>query len=99
MNYQAAGDLQIAPVLKDFVDNEALPGTGLESSAFWSGLSRIVAEFAPRNAALLARRDELQAQIDGWHKQNRGKPVDQASYIQFLRDIGYLQPAPASKAP
>jgi malate synthase len=96
MNYQAAGDLQIAPVLKDFVDNEALPGTGLESSAFWAGLSRIVTEFAPRNAALLARRDELQAKIDGWHKQNRGKPVDQAGYIQFLRDIGYLQPAPAS---
>jgi malate synthase len=96
MNYQAAGDLQIAPVLKDFVDNEALPGTGLESAAFWSGLSRIVTEFAPRNAALLARRDELQAKIDGWHKQNRGKAVDQAGYIQFLRDIGYLQPAPAS---
>ncbi|HEY2133774.1 MAG TPA: malate synthase G [Acetobacteraceae bacterium] len=93
MNDQAASDIQVAPVLKDFVDNEALPGTGLPAGAFWAGFSRIVAAFAPRNAALLARRDELQTQIDNWHTQHRGKPADHAAYLQFLREIGYLLPA------
>ena len=87
--------LSIDPVLKRFVDTEALPGTGLDATTFWSGFAALVSEFAPRNAALLARRDELQAQIDAWHHAQRGKPADAAGYRDFLREIGYLLPTPA----
>ena len=89
------GGLQVAPVLYAFVGDEALPGTGLTPDAFWGGLGAIVAEMAPRNAALLARRDELQAQIDAWHRDHAGREFDATEYEAFLRSIGYLQPEPA----
>ncbi len=85
--------LQVARELHDFV-GEALPGTGVEAAAFWSGLAALMHDFAPRNAALLARRDELQAQIDQWHQEHRSKPFDQPAYEAFLRGIGYLLPQP-----
>ena len=94
MTDPAAGDLQPAPILRDFVDHEALPGTGIAPAAFWAGLARIVAVFAPRNAALLARRDTLQAELDAWHIAHRGRPADPAAYTEFLTAIGYLQPTP-----
>jgi malate synthase len=87
--------LNIATVLRDFVANEALPGTGLDPAAFWSGLAKLLAEFAPRNAALMAKRDAIQAKIDAWHTAHKGQPLDQPAYQAFLKEIGYLLPDPA----
>jgi malate synthase len=89
------GALEIAPVLHDFV-KRALAGTGVQEPAFWNSLERIVREFSPRNEQLLARRDDLQARIDGWWQQQRGKPIDVAGQRQFLESIGYLVPEPAA---
>jgi malate synthase len=86
--------LQVARSLEHFLAAEALPGTGISAEAFWEGYARLLAEFAPRNRALLARRNELQAQIDAWHLAQRGKPHDAAAYRAFLTDIGYLLPPP-----
>ncbi len=87
--------LAVAPVLKAFMESEALPGTGIEPARFWEAMERILRELAPANAALLAKRDELQARIDAWHRANPAKPVDLAAYTAFLREIGYLLPEPA----
>ena len=84
--------LQVAKILHDFVVDEALPGTGIEAASFWQGLDRIVHQFGPRNRALLARRDALQAKIDDWYRQHRGRPFDLAAYKAFLAEIGYLVP-------
>jgi malate synthase len=78
--------------LHDFVRHEAAPGTGVDPAAFWRGFAALVRRLAPRNAALLARRDTLQAQIDDWHRQHPGALFDPASYRAFLAEIGYLQP-------
>jgi malate synthase len=86
--------ISVAKSLSDFVEAEALPGTGVTRDRFWSGLARLVAEFAPRNAELLAVRDRLQALIDDYHRANRAR-WDQAGYERFLRKIGYLEPEPA----
>ncbi|HUH88224.1 MAG TPA: malate synthase G [Pusillimonas sp.] len=88
--------LQVATELYDFIQNEALPGTGLDSTAFWSGFDELMHELAPRNRALLAERDRLQTEIDDWHRKNPGPVKDAAGYQAFLRKIGYLQDAPAS---
>ena len=95
MEHVPAGGVRVARLLKEFIDTEALPGTGIDAASFWAGFADIVARFAPRNAALLARRDDLQAQIDAWHAERRGKAIDAAEYTDFLRGIGYLLPAPA----
>ncbi|MCW3475425.1 malate synthase G [Limobrevibacterium gyesilva] len=95
MNDVPATDLRVSEILKTFVDTEALPGTGLDPAGFWSSFSHLVTTFAPRNKALLARRDALQADIDAWHRAHPGKPIDQDAYTRFLTDIGYLQPTPA----
>ncbi|HEY0420188.1 MAG TPA: malate synthase G, partial [Acetobacteraceae bacterium] len=94
MDQVTAGELKVATVLKDFVDNEAIPGTGLEAAEFWASLSRVVALFAPRNAELLAVRDRMQAQLDEWHRSRRGQPIDPVAYDEFLRGIGYRLPEP-----
>ena len=78
--------------LVDFVNTSALPGTGVDPAAFWSGFAGILTDLAPKNRALLAKRDDLQAQIDAWHRENRGKPHDHAGYKSFLEHIGYLLP-------
>jgi malate synthase len=93
--------LKIAASLVDFIETQALPGTGLDAAAFWQGVSDIYARFAPENAALLAVRDDLQAKIDAWHEARAGKPIDQMEYQAFLRQIGYLvdEPAPFAVAP
>jgi malate synthase len=90
--------LHVAPVLKTFIETEVLPGTGVAADAFWAGLSGLLADFAPRNAALLAKRDSLQAKIDAWHREHAQKPIDAAAYEAFLREIGYLLPEPADFA-
>ena len=88
----SAGGLQVARPLFDFIETQALPGTGIASHTFWDGFGRIAAQFAPRNRALLAKRDTLQAQIDAWHKTHATQPHDPASYRSFLSEIGYLVP-------
>ncbi|HEX3843366.1 MAG TPA: malate synthase G [Steroidobacteraceae bacterium] len=90
--------LTVASQLAAFIEDEALPGTGLSPATFWSGVARIFAEFAPENEALLETRDELQGRIDVWHEARRGKPADASEYQAFLRDIGYLvdEPRPFS---
>jgi malate synthase len=82
--------LKIDKVLYDFVNDEAIPGSGVQAREFWSGFARLVRSFAPRNAALLRRRDELQAKIDAWHRLNPGPGFDRSKYKAFLREIGYL---------
>ena len=84
--------LSIARPLFDLVHDEIAPGTGISSDRAWQGFADIVREFTPRNRALLARRDELQARVDAWHLAHRGQPHDAAAYKQHLRDIGYLLP-------
>jgi malate synthase len=88
--------LKIAMALDRFIAAQVLPGTGIEASAFWTGVADIYARFTPENRALLRQRDELQAKIDAWHQQRPGVPPDPAAYQAFLRDIGYLVAAPAS---
>ncbi|WBV42494.1 malate synthase G [Pseudoroseomonas cervicalis] len=92
------GALEVAPVLRDFIEGEALPGTGLAPEAFWGAMADILAELAPRNAELLAERDALQAKIDAWHRAHPARPVDAAAYRAFLQEIGYLLPDPGPVA-
>ena len=89
------GNLRVAKVLHDFITNEALPGTGVDPDTFWSGVDKVVADLTPKNQELLARRDELQAQIDKYHRAHVIEPLDAQAYKQFLTEIGYLQPEPA----
>ncbi len=84
--------LQVARSLYDFVNKEALPGTGIEADKFWAGFSTLAVKLMPENRALLAERDRLQAAIDAWHKANPQRPIDQAAYTAFLKEIGYLVP-------
>ncbi|MBL9052143.1 MAG: malate synthase G [Tabrizicola sp.] len=84
--------LQVDQVLARFVEEEALPGTGIAADAFWQGFAGLLADFAPKNRALLARREDLQARIDAWHIARRGQPHDHAAYKAFLAEIGYLLP-------
>jgi len=88
------GNLRVAQVLYDFITNEALPGTGIDPDSFWAGVDKVVTDLTPQNEELLARRDELQAQIDKWHRQRIIGGNDPEEYKQFLTDIGYLQPEP-----
>jgi len=86
--------LQVAPVLHSFIEQEALNGTGVSAEAFWKGLAGLVRDFAPRDRELLTIRDRLQAEIDEYHRARAGRPIDQAEYERFLRDIGYVLPEP-----
>ncbi len=88
------GGLQVAKVLFDFINNEAIPGSGVTAEAFWAGADAVFRDLTPKNRALLDKRDQLQAQIDGWHRERAGKPHDAAAYKTFLQQIGYLQPQP-----
>ena len=90
----SAGNLRVARVLYDFVNNEALPGTGIDPDSFWAGVDKVVTDLTPQNQDLLSRRDELQAQIDKWHRHRVIEPLDPEAYRQFLTEIGYLQPEP-----
>ena len=87
--------LQVDPEIHALLENEILPGTGLEADAFWKALADIVKTFTPRNRALLAERDEMQGKISAWHKANPGADYDRAAYKAMLENIGYLLPQPA----
>ncbi|WP_447801523.1 malate synthase G [Pseudomonas kilonensis] len=89
------GGLQVAKVLFDFVNNEAIPGTGLTADAFWAGTDKVIHDLAPKNKALLAKRDDFQARIDAWHQARAGQAHDAVAYKAFLQDIGYLLPEAA----
>ncbi len=92
--YTNRAGLQVAEALVRFAEETALPGTGVEASRFWQGVADILARCAPVNRALLARRDEIQTQLDDWHKANPGPITDMAAYQKFLTEIGYLDPVP-----
>ncbi len=93
-NRVTVGNLRVAQVLYDFINSEALPGTDIDPDTFWSGVDKVVADLTPKNQELLARRDELQARIDKWHRQRVIEPVDPVAYKDFLTEIGYLEPEP-----
>jgi malate synthase len=88
------GNLRVARVLYDFVNTEALPGTDIDPDSFWAGVDKVVTDLTPQNQELLNRRDELQAQIDKWHRHRVIEPHDPEAYRQFLTEIGYLLPEP-----
>ncbi len=83
--------LLVASELHSFIENEALPGSGIPSQAFWAGLAGLVGTFGPKTKAALKHREELQAKIDAWHKEHPGPNYDFAQYKAFLKDIGYLE--------
>ncbi len=86
------GGLQVAASLHDLIEKDIAPGTGIEPDAFWASLEAILNDLAPRNRALLEKRDSLQARIDEWHLARKSQPLDPAEYKAFLTEIGYLQP-------
>ena len=88
----AAGGLQVDRLLYDFINDEALPGTGIAPESFWPAFDRLVHDLTPRNHALLAKRDDLQRRLDAWYRENRDEPIDLAEYKDVLREIGYLVP-------
>ena len=83
------GKLAIAKELYDFIENEALPGSGLDSATYWKNFEQVVVDLTPKNKALLAKRDDLQAKIDEWHRNNK---FELGAYKAFLTEIGYLVP-------
>jgi len=86
--------LQVAAELDRFIEDEALPGSGVDSAAFWQGFAALVHDLAPKNRALLAERDRLQLELDTWHRANPGPVTDLAAYQAFLAGIGYLVAQP-----
>ncbi|PWW28423.1 malate synthase [Cytobacillus oceanisediminis] len=89
-NYVKSGNLQVESELYAFINSEALPGSGIDQEQFWSGLEVLISDLTPQNKALLAKRDEIQNQINAWHREN--KEFDFNSYKSFLEEIGYLEP-------
>src|SRR6516164_10442250 len=90
------GGLKVATNLEQFIEKEALPGTGVDSAAFWSGFDTLVHDLAPKNRALLAERDRLQSELDNWYLANPGPVRDTRAYRTFLESIGYIVPVPAN---
>ena len=84
--------LQVDSELAAFIEDQALPATGVESGAFWEGFSSLIHDFGPKNKALLEKREALQGQIDDWHRARVGQSLDDVAYEAFLREIGYLLP-------
>jgi malate synthase len=91
----AIHSLQVDTALQGFIEDEVLPGTGVDVAHFWAGFDAIVRDLAPQNAALLAERDRLQTELDAWHKANPGPIKNMRKYRAFLEKIGYLVPVPA----
>jgi malate synthase len=91
-HYLSRGGLQIEAALCAMLEDQALPGTGISADTFWNALAALVRDFGPTNKALLAKRDDLQARINAWHRERRGQALDMATYKAFLTDMGYLVP-------
>ena len=92
----AVHGLQVATSLHSFINEQVLPGTGIDPGVFWLGVDAIVHDLAPKNALLLAERDRLQTELDAWHRAHPGPVKNMAKYRKFLNHIGYLVPVPAS---
>lgn len=86
------GGLQIEKILFDLIENDVIPGTGVDPEAYWASFDEIVHELGPKNKALLQKRDKIQAQVDAWHLARKGQSVDAVEYKAFLTEIGYLVP-------
>ena len=95
-DFQSRSGLSVDSRLIDFVEQRALPGTGLDAGKFWVDFAGLLGTFAPENVALLTKREDLQAKIDAWHQAVAGQGHDPAAYQAFLREIGYLVPEPAA---
>ena len=95
-NYTLRAGIEVDPALAAFLESEVLEPLGRDAQAFWEGFAALLATFVPRNAALLAKGEKLQQQIDAWHVEGAGKPHDAAAYRAFLEDIGYLVPEPGA---
>ena len=93
--YVTRAGIRIAAQLVEFIESQALTGTGIAADALWLGLSDILGRFVPQNRMLLAKRDDIQTKLDAWHRANPGPITDMAGYQSFLREIGYLVPEPA----
>ncbi|UOR14353.1 malate synthase G [Qipengyuania aquimaris] len=93
-NYVTRAGIEVDPALATFVETDVLPPLGRDADAFWAGFAQLLGSFAPRNAALLEKREDLQAKIDAWHVERAGQPHDAAAYRAFLEEIGYLVPEP-----
>ena len=92
--YTPIHSLQVATVLHQFINDEVLPGTGVQAADFWAGFDAIVRDLAPKNAALLSERDRLQTELDAWHSKHPGPVKNMAKYRAFLNKIGYLVAVP-----
>ena len=90
--YVERAELRVADTLAQFIETHALPGTGVATADFWAGFSALVHDLGPKNRALLAIREDIQAKIDAWHVANRSSGFDANAYAAFLREIGYLVP-------
>src|SRR5690554_7070594 len=90
--YVQKGGVQVAQALYDFINEQAIPGTGIDAERFWAGVDTLINDLAPKNKALLEKRDELQAKIDAYHQERKGKAHDAVEYKAFLQEIGYLLP-------
>ncbi|MCW2528337.1 MAG: malate synthase [Pseudonocardiales bacterium] len=88
-SYLSRAGIRVDPTLTAFIEDEALPASGIDPVTFWDGLTRVVDELAPINYALLAERDQLQQAIDGWHHAHTAQPIDYEEYRAFLLEIGY----------
>ncbi|MET1177365.1 malate synthase G [Peribacillus simplex] len=88
--YVKIGNLQVAPVLFEFINKDGIPGSELNQEQFWVDFEKLVHDLSPKNKKLLARRDEIQTKINTWHREN--KEIDFAEYKSFLQEIGYLEP-------
>ena len=91
-DYVQRCDLSVARLLADFIETQALPGTGVDPADFWRALDNLAHEFGPKNRALLQVREDIQKKINGYHLDRKGAQWDQAAYQSFLRDIGYIVP-------
>ena len=95
-NYTQAAGLQVDNHLYQFIENEVLAKhPNVKSAEFWQGFTDLVQKFATRNRTLLEKRDQIQAKIDAWHKQNAGTVKDEAAYQAFLKELGYLVDVPS----
>ncbi len=90
MNLVEKNGLKISSALYEFINNEAIPGTKVDSEDFWKNFSNVAHELAPINKSLIEKREVIQKKIDEWHKLNQGKEFDKEKYIKFLKSIGYL---------
>ncbi|MFL4470790.1 malate synthase G [Tateyamaria armeniaca] len=90
--YVERAELRVADTLAEFIETQALPGTGVASADFWAGFSALVHDLGPKNRALIAEREEIQAKIDAWHVTNRASGHNAEAYTAFLQEIGYLVP-------